>query len=48
MAMKTNNTDINKFRKLTKDAMKDTESKLQMKCPLDNTWKVGKTWAETH
>ena len=42
------NTDVNKFGQLTKDAMKDTEIQLQMKCPLDNEWKVGKTWAETH
>ena len=42
------NTDVNKFGQLTKDAMKDTERQLQMKCPLDNEWKVGKTWAETH
>ena len=42
------NKVINKFGQLTKDAMKDTEKQLQMKCPLDNEWKVGKTWAETH
>ena len=40
--------DINKFGQITKDAMKDTEKQLQMKCPLDSEWKVGKTWAETH
>jgi DNA polymerase-1 len=42
------NTDVDKFGQITKDAMKDTERKLHMKCPLDNEWKVGKTWAETH
>ena len=42
------NKVINKFGQLTKDAMKDTEKQLQMKCPLDNEWKVGKTWSETH
>jgi DNA polymerase-1 len=42
------NKDINKFGQITKDAMKDTEKQLQMKCPLDSEWKVGKTWAETH
>ena len=42
------NKVINKFGQLTKDAMKDTEKQLQMRCPLDNEWKVGKTWAETH
>ena len=40
--------DINKFGQITKDAMKDTEIHLKMKCPLDNEWKVGKTWAQTH
>jgi DNA polymerase-1 len=40
--------DINKFGQITKDAMKDTEIQLQMKCPLDNEWKAGKTWAQTH
>ena len=42
------NKDVNKFGQITKDAMKDTEKQLQMKCPLDSEWKVGKTWAETH
>ena len=42
------NKVINKFGQITKDAMKDTEKQLQMKCPLDREWKVGKTWAETH
>ena len=42
------NTDVKKFGQITKDAMKDTEKELQMKCPLDSEWKVGKTWAETH
>ena len=40
--------DINKFGQLTKDAIKDTEKELKMKCPLDNEWKAGKTWAQTH
>ena len=42
------NKDIKKFGSITKDAMKDTEHQLQMKCPLDNEWKEGKTWAQTH
>ena len=42
------NKDIKRFGQLTKDAMKDTEKQLQMKCPLDNEWKVGRTWAQTH
>ena len=41
-------TDVKKFGQITKDAMKDTEIQLQMKCPLDNEWKEGTTWAETH
>jgi DNA polymerase-1 len=40
--------DVKRFGQLTKDAMKDTEKQLQMKCPLDNEWKVGRTWAQTH
>jgi len=40
--------DVQKFGSITKDAMKDTEHQLQMKCPLDNEWKEGTTWAETH
>lgn len=40
--------DVQKFGSITKDAMKDTEQQLQMKCPLDNEWKEGVTWAQTH
>jgi len=40
--------DVQKFGSITKDAMKDTEQQLQMKCPLDNEWKEGITWAQTH
>ena len=39
---------MQKFGSITKDAMKDTEQQLQMKCPLDNEWKEGTTWAQTH
>ena len=42
------NKDVQAFCKITKYAMKDTEKQLQMRCPLDNEYKVGKTWAETH
>ena len=42
------NKDVQRFGQVTKDAMKDTEKELRMKCPLDNEWKVGKTWAQTH
>jgi DNA polymerase-1 len=40
--------DVQKFGSITKDAMKETEQQLQMKCPLDNEWKEGMTWAQTH
>ena len=42
------NKDVKRFGQLTKDAMKDTEKQLHMKCPLDNEWMVGRTWAQTH
>ena len=42
------NKDVQSFCNITKYAMKDTEKQLQMRCPLDNEYKVGKTWAETH
>ena len=42
------NKDVQRFGQVTKDAMKDTEKELRMKCPLDNEWKVGRTWAQTH
>jgi DNA polymerase-1 len=42
------NKDVPRFGQVTKDAMKDTEKELRMKCPLDNEWKVGRTWAQTH
>ncbi len=32
----------------TKDAMKDTEKTLKVKCPLDCDFKIGTTWMETH
>jgi DNA polymerase-1 len=40
--------DTEVFGQITKDAMKDTEVTLDMKCPLDCEYKVGNTWAETH
>jgi DNA polymerase I-like protein with 3'-5' exonuclease and polymerase domains len=42
------NKDVQTFCNITKYAMKDTEKQLQMRCPLDNEYKIGKTWAETH
>ena len=40
--------DVNRFCKLTKEAMKETTKTFDMKCDLDCDYKVGKTWAETH
>ena len=39
---------VQKFCRITKDAMKETEKILKLKCPMDNDYKIGKTWAETH
>jgi DNA polymerase I-like protein with 3'-5' exonuclease and polymerase domains len=40
--------DAQRFGKITKDAMKDTEKTLKVKCPLDCEFKTGTTWMETH
>ena len=40
--------DANKFGQITKDAMKETEKTLDVKCPLDCDFKIGTTWMETH
>ena len=40
--------DVNRFCKLTKEAMTQTQKTLGVKCELDCDYKVGKTWAETH
>ena len=40
--------DANKFGQITKDAMKETEKTLNVKCPLDCEFKIGTTWMETH
>tara|TARA_R100000781_G_scaffold16004_1_gene13156 strand:+ start:3698 stop:5332 length:1635 start_codon:yes stop_codon:yes gene_type:complete len=40
--------DIERFCRLTKEAMTQTTKTLKMKCELDCDYKVGKTWAETH
>ena len=42
------NEDVNEFCSITKIAMKETEKTLKLRCPLDNDYKVGVTWAETH
>ena len=40
--------DVNRFGLITKEAMKEAEESLDMKCPLDCTYKGGLTWSETH
>ena len=40
--------DVNRFGLITKEAMKEAEESLGMKCPLDCTHKAGLTWSETH
>ena len=40
--------DTEVFGQITKDAMKDTDVTLDMRCSLDCEYKVGNTWAETH
>jgi len=42
------NKDVYEFCKITKVAMKQTEKTLNLNCPLDNDYKIGVTWAETH
>jgi DNA polymerase-1 len=42
------NKDVEDFCSITKIAMKETEKTLKLRCPLDNDYKVGVTWAETH
>ena len=40
--------DVEEFSSITKKAMKETEEIFKIKCPLDNEYKVGETWADTH
>ena len=40
--------DTKEFGQITKDAMKETEKTLDVKCPLDCEFKIGTTWMETH
>jgi len=42
------NQDVGEFCNITKVAIKETETTLKLRCPLDNDYKVGLTWAETH
>lgn len=36
------------FGKLTREAMKLTEKELNVRCPLESEYKVGRNWSETH
>ena len=40
--------DLQRFGTITKEAIKDTERNLNLRCPLDSTWQDGETWAMTH
>jgi DNA polymerase I-like protein with 3'-5' exonuclease and polymerase domains len=40
--------DINRFTKITKEAMYQTQKVFNFKCDLDSDYKVGNNWAETH
>jgi len=40
--------DAQRFGKITKDAMQDTQKTLKVKCPLDCEFKIGTTWSDTH
>jgi len=37
-----------RFGRLTQKAMKLTEKELNVRCPLDSEYKVGRNWSETH
>tara|TARA_Y100001954_G_scaffold230172_1_gene277352 strand:- start:286 stop:1020 length:735 start_codon:yes stop_codon:yes gene_type:complete len=40
--------DINRFTKITKEAMYQTQKVFNFRCDLDSDYKVGNNWAETH
>ena len=40
--------DIERFCRVTKEAMKQTQRTLEARCELDCDYKVGRTWADTH
>ena len=42
------NEDVERFCQITKESIQTTEQVLNLKCPLDNEYNVGLTWAETH
>ena len=40
--------DAKRFGQITRDAMKETQRTLKVRCPLDCEYKIGTTWSETH
>jgi DNA polymerase I-like protein with 3'-5' exonuclease and polymerase domains len=40
--------DIERFGKITKEAIYQTQKILNFRCDLDSNHKVGNNWAETH
>ena len=40
--------DAEEFSFLTRQATKQTEENLSVKCPLDSESKIGLNWSETH
>ena len=40
--------DAEEFCTISKQAMKDTEESLNVRCPLDSESKIGMNWSETH
>ena len=41
-------TKLKRFGDLTRQAMKLVEKELNVQCPLDSEYKIGKNWYETH
>ena len=41
-------SDVERFTKITKEAIHSTQGMLNFKCDLDSSYKVGNNWAETH
>ena len=37
-----------RFGEVTQKAMKQTETILKVRCPLDSEYKIGRNWSETH
>jgi len=41
-------SDVERFTKITKEAIHSTQGMLNFKCDLDSSYKVGNNWSETH